>query len=216
MDISHEEQSAFRKMAAITEIQMMFGRYATLMDQMNAMGIYEELIAKDNPDVSVEYTCNGAYKGIDHVRRFFEDLHAKLNDPTDKTGWFDPTDGVTPNVVIEDDGHAYASWMLFGPKAKLTSPIGCTNRELTAFWYGGKMYWELVREDGQWKILHFHVATYLSSPYDLGWVKQPECWRESPIWDLMPDTEQHYYVYKPDRVYVKGGQYTWGPYVPVS
>lgn len=217
MDISPEELKAFQRATDNTEIQQLFGRYATLMDQMDAMGIYNELMAKDDPEVSVEYTCNGRYDGPEHVKIFFEDWHTKLNDISDKTGYFDVTDGVTPNVVISDDGqYAYATWSLFGPKAKLASPYGCTDRQLTAFWYGGKMYWELKKVDGYWKILHFQLATYLSSPYDLGWVKQPECWRESPIWATLPDGEQRFYVYNPDRVYVKGSPYQYGPYVPTQ
>lgn len=214
VDVS-EEVKQFRKTADITEIQMMFGRFATLMDQMDALGIYEELMAKDAEDVSVEYTCNGKYVGPEHVKLFFEDLHAKLNDLGDKRGWFDPTYGVTPRVEVSEEGdRAYASWLMFGPKAKQASPYGASERTLTAFWYGGKMLWELVKVDGVWKILHFHQVTYLSSPYDQGWVKQPECWRESPIWKTLPDEDQRFYVYNPDRVYVKNGVYDWGPYIP--
>ena len=215
MDVSPQELAAFSKATDVNEIQMLFGRYATLMDQMDARGIMDELFAMDNPDVSVEYTCNGVYKGPEHVRLFMEDLHAKLNDPSDKRGWMDFTYGSSPDVVISSDGHcAYATWMLFGPKAKVASPYGRLSRTLTSFWYGGKMYWELVKKDGCWKILHFQQATYLSSPTDEGWVKQPECWRESPVWATLPDENQRFYVYNPDRVYVKGGPYTWGPYVP--
>ncbi len=215
MEVAADEFSVFQKTTDITEIQMIFGRYATLMDQMDAMGIYEELFAKNNPKVSVEYTCNGRYNGPEHVKIFFEDFHAKLNDLSDKRGWLDFTDGVTPHIVISEDGtKACASWMLFGPKAKIASPYGALERELTAFWYGGKMYWELVKENGRWKILHFQQATYLSSPYDQGWVKQAECWRETPIWHTLPDEEQRFYVYNPNRVYVKGGPFQMGPFVP--
>lgn len=215
MNITFDELASFKKATDITEIQMLFGRYATLMDQMDAMGIYEELFDTDNPDVSVEYTCNGLYKGPEHTRLFFEDLHRKLKDLSDKRGWLDFTDAATPHVVMSEDGkRAWASWLLFGPKAKQASPYGAKERELTAFWYGGKMCWELLKADGLWKILHFHQVTYLSSPYDQGWVKQPECWRETPLWNLLPDGDQRFYAYNPSRVYVKNGPYEWGPYIP--
>lgn len=217
MDISSDELKAIQDAADITEIQMLFGRYATLLDQFDGMGIYNELMAHDNPDVSVEYTCNGRYDGPGHVKVFFEDFNDKLTTLDDKRGWLDFTDGVTPHIVISDDGkYAWASWTMFGPKAKHATACDTLDHCLTAFWYGGKMYWELIKVDGKWKILHFHQATYLSAPYHLGWVKQPECWREAPVMHLLPDHDQRFYAYNPNRVYVKNSPELWGPYVPAK
>lgn len=49
MNISCEELARFRKTADINEIAMMFGRYVTLMDQLDAKSIYEELFAGSTP-----------------------------------------------------------------------------------------------------------------------------------------------------------------------
>lgn len=217
MEISTKELERFRKTAAINEISMMMGRYVTLMDQMDAMAIYEELFAKDDPAVSVEYDVAGRYEGPEHVRMFMENMDKGLKDWRTKRGWLDFHDAATPQVVFSADGkRAQAMWTLLSPKAKQATPAPdfSAKRKLTAFWQAGKMHWELVLEDGCWKILHFHQITYFTSEYHTGWVRQQECYREAPFWALKPDKKARFYVYHPDQVYVKGGVYNWGPYLP--
>ena len=55
VSLDAKELARFRRTADINEIAMMFGRYVTLMDEMDAMSIYQELFATDNPDISIEY-----------------------------------------------------------------------------------------------------------------------------------------------------------------
>lgn len=213
MNTLTDELRRYQKAADVMEIEMMMGRYVTLMDQMDANAIYQELFACNDPEVSVEYTDNGKYNGPDHVAAYFNHLHTNLQNPADKTGWLDFTDAGTPDIVINDDEtKAVAVWNLISPKAKVATPNEI--RTLTQFWFGGKMYWELKKIDGVWKILHFRLVTYFTTPYEDGWVKNPECMREAPFWDLKPDERARFSVYNPAKYYVKGGQYTWGPYPP--
>lgn len=217
MIVEEQDLKRFQKTADINEIAMMFGRYVTLMDQMDAWSVYEEMFACDSADVSVEFDTCGTYIGPEHVRAFMQDLSKKLENWRDKRGWMDFHDGATPEIVISQDGtRAQAMWSLFSPKAKPATPeSGVTSqRTLVAFWQAGKMHWELVRINGNWKILHFHLLTYFTTPYHSGWLKQTECRREKPFWAMKPDRRPRFYVYHPDQVYVKGGQYTWGPYLP--
>lgn len=217
MNLEQSELERFRKTADINEIAMMFGRYVTLMDQMDAMDIYEELFATDDPEVSVEYDTCGTYEGKDHVEAFFKDFDAKLKDWRTKRGWLDFHDAATPQVVFSKDGNkAQAMWNLLSPKAKQATPNPTTigQRTLTAFWQAGKMHWELVRTKDGWKIQKLHLITYFTAPYDTGWLKQQECYREAPFWSMKPDKKARFYVYHPDQVYVQGGQYNWGPYLP--
>lgn len=217
MNLEQSELERFRKTADINEIAMMFGRYVTLMDQMEAMSIFEELFATEDSDVSIEYDTCGTYVGVDHVKAFFEDFDAKLKDWRTKRGWLDFHDASTPQVVISADGNrAQAMWNLISPKAKQATPNPTTigQRTLTAFWQAGKMHWELVRVNGEWKIQKLHLITFFTTPYDTGWLKQQECYREAPFWSMKPDKKARFYVYHPDQVYVQGGQYNWGPYLP--
>ena len=217
MSLDAKELARFRKTADINEIAMMFGRYVTLMDEMDAMSIYQELFATDNPDISIEYDTCGTYIGQEHVKAFMEDLAAKLNDWKTKRGWLDFHDAATPHVVFSADGNrAQAMWSLISPKAKPPTPDpGFTaERKLTAFWQAGKMHWELIRTEEGWKILRFHLLTYFTAPYHAGWVKQAECYREAPFWSMKPDRKARFYAYHPDQVYVQDGIYNWGPYLP--
>lgn len=217
MDISERELQRFGNAADTNEIAMMLGRYVTLMDQMEAMPIYDELFAKNDPEVSVEYDTCGSYVGPEHTKAFFEDFAAKLSDWKTKRGWLDFHDAATPEIIISNDGkRAKAMWSLLSPKAKSATPISgvSAGRTLMAFWQAGKMHWELVKTDDGWKILNFHLITYFTAPFESGWLKQSECHREEPFWSMNPDKRARFYVYHPDQVYVKGAQYTWGPYLP--
>lgn len=217
MSISLDELKRFERTAAINEIAMMFGRYATLMDQMDVMGVYEELFATGDPEVSVEFETNGTYVGPDHCRIFMQDLHRKYNDSRTKRGWMDFLDGGTPQIVLSKDGQrAEALWTLISPKAKQATadPDFSARQKLTAFWHCGKMHWKLKKIDGEWKVLNFHLLTFFTSEYHTSWVTRQECFRERPLWALPPDKKARFYVYHPDQVYVQGGQYTWGPYLP--
>ena len=154
MSLDAKELARFRRTADINEIAMMFGRYVTLMDEMDAMSIYQELFATDNPDISIEYDTCGTYIGEEHVRAFMEDLATKLNDWKTKRGWLDFHDAATPHVVFSADGdRAQAMWSLISPKAKpaTSDPGFIAERKLTAFWQAGKMHWELVRTEEGWK-----------------------------------------------------------------
>ena len=217
MHVDEKELLRFQKAADINEIEMMFGRYVTLMDQMDAMSIYYELFAIDHPDVSIEYETCGTYCGPEHVKAFMEDFAAKLSDWHTKRGWLDFHDAGTPQVVLsKDHQRAQAMWTLFSPKAKpATSNASFSGqRTLTAFWQAGKMHWELIHTPEGWKILSLHQLTYFTTEYHTGWVKQQECYREPPFWAMKPDKKARFYVYHPDQVYVQNGQYDWGPYLP--
>ena len=215
MSISPQEVKRFSDMADVTEIEQLFGRYVTLIDRFNAQDVYEELFAKNDDTVSVEYENGGKYIGKEHVRTYWEYQHKLLQNYTDKRGWLNFIDAGTPHAVISDDGKkAAATWALISPKAKFATPDGEGGRTLAQFWHGGKMYWELIKEDSKWKILHFRLVTYFTAPYDKGWVEQAECFREEPFWALRPDEKPRFNVYHPDKVYIKDGAYNWGPYLP--
>ena len=83
-----------------------------------------------------------------------------------------------------------------------------------ALGYTVKLLGRAIRTEDGWKILHFHLLTYFTTSYHSGWVKQQECFREAPFWSTKPDKKARFYVYHPDQVYVQGGQYNWGPYLP--
>jgi len=217
MSLDKKELARFQKTADIGEITMMLGRYVTLMDRMDVMSIYEELFAKDAKDVSVEYDCSGTYIGPEHVKAFMTDFAKKMSDWQTKRGWLDFHDCATPHVVFSKDGNkAKAMWTMLSPKAKAgtPNPTWTAERTLTQFWQGGKMYWDLIRTKDGWKILHFQQITFFTTDYLKGWVAQQECHRDAPFWALKPDRKPRFYVYHPDQVYVKDGQYNYGPYLP--
>lgn len=215
MSLTAQTLKEIRLSTTLVEVEQIMGRYVTLMDSFDAASIYEELFATEDPEVSVEYCECGRYEGPEHVKAFFAHLQKLLSNPADKYGWMDFTDIATPNVVLSEDGQrCRAMWNTFSPKAKQVTLNDADEATLAAFWQGGKFDVEFKMIAGEWKILHFRMVNYMTAPYDRGWVKQQECRRTPVLWELSPDQAPRYQVYHPDQVYVKGGQYNWGPYLP--
>lgn len=209
----NEEYRYLSQGADITEISMMFGRYVTLMDQMQPMAVFQELMAKNHPAVSIDYADIGSYIGSEHVYAFFEHMQSKADSPVGKRGWMDLTDGATPEIIISEDGlTASAVWNLLSPKARQGYDSIKMDYTLLAYWSCGKMHWELIKTDGQWKILNLRYRVFFDTPYHEGWLKQQQCMREPVLWGLAPDKRPRLDYYQPAKRYSYGSQYNWGPY----
>ena len=215
MSLTEKQEKRVRNVIAITEIQMLMGKMVTYLDRMDAESIHGKLFAKDHPEVSVEYEESGVYKGPDHVRTFFENFHAYLQDPADKRGWMNFQDLSTPYIILSgDETRAKGSWYVFGPHAKQAMPYPAETRTLTAIWYCGKYMADFIEVDGQWKILKLQLVTYIRTPYDQGWLKCPDCLRTEFMTNLRPDEPSRIHTYHPDAIYTADGTYNWGPFMP--
>lgn len=214
--INEEKFLALREAADITEIQQLIGQMVSYQDKMDIKSIWEKLFANKNPEVRLELGESGAYVGPEHVGAYFKHWDAFFQVPEGKRGWMDFQHLATPLIVVSKDGlKARGLWSFFCPQAKEAMPYGADERILTAMWVCGKLNCEFVREDGKWKILKYHQVFYLRTPYDLGWLKQADCMRVDPFFEIMPDEPVTYYTYHPDAVY--GGEntmYNWGPFLP--
>lgn len=205
-----------REAADITEIQQVIANVISYRDKMNVMAIWTKLFACDHPEVSIEIGEAGGYVGPGHVEAFFRHWDDFFHRPDGKRGWMDFQDLANPHVVVNAEGtRARGMWNFFSPQAKEAMPCGTDERVLTALWVAGKLDCEFIKKEGVWKILKLHQLFYLRTPYDLGWLKQPDCMRIDPFFDIMPDLPPTYYTYHPDAVY--GGMetmYNWGPFMP--
>lgn len=214
VEITKQQADKLMKAASITEIQMLMGRYVSYLDKMDAYSIWEKLFSR-RADVSVEVGDWGEFCGPEHVEQFFRAYHDYLQDPSDKRGWMDIRNLATPYVVLGNDGNtAYASWSCLNPQARQAMPYPSDKRTLTAIWGVSKFSAWCVREDGQWRFRSVKEIMYIRTPYELGWVRQPDCMRQQPLGELLPDVEHRSRIYSPDAVYFPRGLYNWGPFPP--
>ena len=215
VEISEQQLKRLQKTASITEIQMLMGRYISYLDQMDAKSIWDDLFSHIDPNVSIELADYGGYDGSARVREFLYGFHEYLQDLTDKRGWMDMHNINTPYIIIGNDGNsAYATWSCFSPQAKLAKPYPSDSRTLTAIWVAGRYIAYCVLENGIWKFKTLQEVIYIRSPYELGWIKQPDCMRSTPLERLVPDRAPRIYTYHPDAVYSPTGLYNWGPFPP--
>lgn len=215
VEVANEQAKKLQRAADIIEIQMLMGQFVTCLEKMDGISIWENLYVHDNPKVSVELGDYGGYVGTEHVKEFFAAYDAYLKNPDDKRGWFDMKNLTTPYVIISNNGNsAYGSWSCFGPQSKQAMPYPSQMRTLTAIWNAAKYVCDFVKTDDGWKILTLREVVYIRSPFELGWIKQPDCIRSEPLNGMMPDMISRPYTYHPDALYSPKGLYNWGPFPP--
>ena len=65
-----------------------------------------------------------------------------------------------------------------------------------------------MKEDGKWKFLSLHTVVYIRTPYERGWLKEPDCARWQMPEGASPDKQPTLIeTYHPD------GVSEWKPFV---
>jgi hypothetical protein len=163
------------------EIQELMSRYFYL----HAANLLEEkvkLFALKTPGVRIEIADRGVFEGPEHVR----DHYLKGEGSQDFTGKLYLHTLATPSIQVADDGKtAKGVWMSPGLE---TTDMG-TNAKLSAYWSWGYMAADFVRENGVWKIWHYHVYGLFKCLYEKSWVEYID----------KPNPEDAEMMGKPDR-----------------
>lgn len=119
-----------------------------------------ELFAQENPDVTVEFSDSGVYRGIESVRK----LYAAFDDTRNVPGFFIMHMTVNPYIEIASDGlSAKSHWL---------SP-GASNSPGGSSWIWGPYYIDYVKEGGDWRILHSNLVPLFRNPYQYSWNDAP-------------------------------------------
>ena len=214
--MEQKELARLVNMADVTEIQMIMGKLTQYFDQFDVMKIYNKLLAKDHPEVSVEITECGIFEGPETVKAYMEGIQRYMDDPSDKRGWMVLQNLANPAVVVSKDGRrALGNWDLLAPMAMQAAPYPGEERKLTAFWFCGRYTNEFVKVDGVWKILKLRLISFFKSPLDQGWIKQQDCIRFWANTGVKPtrvrDTATFYHS---DAFYSGEELYTLGTHLP--
>jgi hypothetical protein len=177
-NLKHEVE----RLQAVHEIQNLASKYCHIHLPTTMQKSYE-LFALKQPDVSVEIAMWGKYIGADKVRRMYggpgdeerkppmpEGEERKLN-----LGGFAEHQLTTPIIQVAADGKtAKGIWFSPGHETYAGETNPEPGGELVAHWCWGKWGADFIKEDGQWKIWHYHWYDTFMCPYNKSWVETPQ------------------------------------------
>lgn len=210
-----KELDRLLRAADIIDIQNIMGRYLAYLDQVNFLGIYS-LMAQDHPEITYEMCEDGAYIGPENVRKYMHDEHTHLNaNPNHMKGWIGLQNILTPRIVFSEEGtRAKAQFNQLSPHAMAIEPYPSNEHLPTAYWFIGKYDNEFIKIDEEWKLLKTHIIAFTRTPYNEGWVQQPDARRIYHPNANPPQGKGRIYTYHPNAVYTPDGNWTWGPHLP--
>lgn len=164
---------------AIQKLQAKYGHYLLTQDYDK---IYDECYAHENPDVSVEFSDSGVYRGAESVRN----LYAAFDRTKAIPGFFLMHMTVDPYIEIASDGRsAHSHWL---------SP-GATGSNSSAGWVFGPYYVDYVKEHGEWRILHSNLAPVFRTSFGVSWAEATDNGTVRGILGVEPDAPST--LYKP-------------------
>ena len=192
------------RLTAVNEIQNMMGRYEYWLTS----GQYEniaKMFAKDAPGIRAELNDSGVFKGYDGAWRLYVDIHNAMTQGDNK-GKLTVHSLTTPVIEVAKDGRtARALWISPGYLTAPNRENGAPDGSLQAFWLLEEYKVDFVKEDGEWKIWHFHLYRTFCAPYEKSWVNSNSHDYDVPPGifppELAPDEPTTYYnTYTTDGV----------------
>lgn len=159
-------------------VENLFGRYMTLHNAFRDPEIIPLWVKKGTPDVRAQYSNNGVYTNWDNIMSY----HAQRPNPPGKLIYHFVA---SPIIEVAADGKtAKGMWLMSGLESGLTAPESA--KGAPDFMYeknvtvDGKKVWmhtvyakygvDFIKQDGQWKIWHFHCFEVARAPYGTGWI----------------------------------------------
>lgn len=159
-------------------VENLFGRYMTLHNAFRDPEIIPMWVKKGTPDVRAQYSNNGVYTNWDNIMSY----HAQRPNPPGKLIYHFVA---SPIIEVAADGKtAKGMWLMSGLESGLTAPEAA--KGAPDFMYeknvtvDGKKMWmhtvyakygvDFIKQDGEWKIWHFHCFEVARAPYGTGWI----------------------------------------------
>jgi len=189
-------EARIQRLEDIHEIQNLLGRYEYL-HTADKQEETVELYAKKTPGVTAEVANWGVYEGIEGIKRLFLGLH-RMGGEKALIGSMHMHTLTTQVIEVAGDGKtAKGVWISPGHETG-NNPQG----KPEAMWAWLKYGVDFVKEDGKWKIWHFHVYPIFMTPYEKSWVEAPPPDSTLPGASTLPEE------LKPDRPTTYFWQYT--------
>lgn len=177
------------------EIENLMNRYEVKLTG----GCYEEvenMFAKKTPGIRVEMMW-GVYEGTEGIKRLFSRFHREMQGDTGalKPGVMFSLPNSNPIIEIAgDEKTAKGVWVCMGHNT-----VASEGGKTQAYWSYARRATDFVKEDGEWKIWHYHVYGGFSTSYEKSWTEGFDH-REMPLTEATkPDKPPTtYWMYKPD------------------
>jgi hypothetical protein len=164
---NEELKKKVQLLEATREIANLMGRYLYLHEVRRESEFIDELYALETPGVSAEVAHYGVFEGKEGIMRMF--THPRPRGA--ETGVMFENLLTTPVIEVAKDGKtAKGVWISPGLEAIPDPETG----NLRGFWCWTKYGCDFVKEDGKWKIWHYHVYRLFRTPYDMDWVEEYE------------------------------------------
>lgn len=172
-------------------VENLFSTYMALHNAFRDPEIVSLWASKGTPDVRAQYSNNGIYTDWDTIVAY----HAQRPNPPGKLILHYVT---SPIIEVAEDGQtAKGMWMMTGLESGLTKPEAAAGAP--DFMYeknvliNGKKVWmhtvyakygiDFIKQNGQWKIWHFHCFEVARAPFGLGWIPFAAAAQDSPFGD---------------------------------
>lgn len=158
-------------------VENLFSHYMYLHNAFRDTDIIPLWAKKGTPDVRAQYSNLGVYTGWDKIMSYHQNRPA----PRGKLISHYTT---TPMIEVAGDGQtAKGLWIVNGIESGLVDPEHAKNMPAWMFekeMVDGKKVWmhnvylkygvDFIKQDGQWKIWHFHCFEVARAPYGMGWI----------------------------------------------
>jgi hypothetical protein len=146
----------------------MMGRYVWMHEVQRDPELIE-MFATSRPDVSWEVAHLGLYMGKEAVKEILDQHGAPGGTPAPGTLFLHTL--TTPVIEIAEDGQtAKGVWHSPGAETLNDPQTG----KLRGFWAWTKYACDFIKEDGKWKILHYHVYRTFLTPADMNYTEDYE------------------------------------------
>jgi len=163
-DLMHTVQelaARVQRLEDTIEIQSLQSKYIHYLFKQRFDRIVDECFAKNLPDVSVEFSDSGVYRGLESVRALYRSFEVTKTIP----GFFILHMTVNPVIEVAKDGlSARSHWL---------SP-GAAGSDRSAAWIWGPFYVDYVKEDGRWRIAHSNLVPLFRNRYETSWAQAPD------------------------------------------
>lgn len=158
-------------------VENLFSRYMYLHNAFRDEDIIPLWAKKGTPGVRSQYSNLGVYTDWDGITSY----HRNRPAPTGKLLFHYVT---TPMIEVAGDGKtAKGLWIVNGLESGLTDPEHARKMPDWMFekeMIDGKKVWmhnvylkygiDFIKQEGEWKIWHFHCFEVARAPYSMGWI----------------------------------------------
>jgi len=163
-EVNEIQSRRIQRLEDVHEIANMMGRYVYLHEVQRDPEFYETMFAKKTPGVSWEVAHMGVFKGREGIKRAL-DAHGPRGGGKPAPGTLFIHTLCTPVIEVARDGKT--------AKGVWTSP-GAETLGAKGFWAWTKYGCDFVREDGKWKLWHYHVYRIFMTPADKDYTEEYE------------------------------------------